>query len=263
MRRTVACLSLALTLTVAGCQAELANGLAEREADEVVLALDAAGIGARKVHDDTLGDSSYRVEVADGDLVSAMSVLRERGLPRQPAPGLEALFGSGGLVPSASEERARLAAAMSGELSRSLEAIEGVVAARVHVAPPQPGTRALDDAPGSARASVLLTVRAGALVDADSARALVAGAVPGLAREDVAVVLDERAPPDTQPPRLARVGPFAVSRGTAGALKGVLGGSFALNLILAGALVISRRRTIQSRSSSPAAGEPAGSVENS
>lgn len=242
MRTPSLVFALLVTVLCAACEAELSSGLAEEQADEIVLALDAAGIGAKKAREP--GGSSqtrYRVTVEREELTGALAVLHEAGLPRAHEPGFAELFGEPGLVPSASEERARYASAVAGELARSLESMDGVWRARVHVATPE-ASGPLDDGPGHARASVLITHRAGAAVDEAAARRLVAGAVDGLSPDDVAVVLS-RAPSPTRPePTLAQVGPFSVSRGSAPALKAAFAGAFALNLILAAALVWSRRR---------------------
>ena len=173
---------------------------------------------------------------------AALAVLRDHDLPRREAPGFAEIFDDGSLVPSAAEERARYAAAIAGELARSLEAMEGVRRARVHVATPEVGSRTLDEGPARARASVLVLHDPSATVDEGAVRALVAGAVQDLAPEDVAVVRAPARAARGEDARLARVGPIAVSRGTAGVLKAVLAASFALNLLLVMALVWIRRR---------------------
>lgn len=248
-------LSVLIALALAGCQAELASGLEEGAADEVVLALDEAGIGAEKVRDDASGEARFAVRVPESELVTAMATLRDRDLPRVRPPGLAEVLEGGGLVPSAGEERARLAAATGAELARSLEEIDGVERARVHLALPDPGARLLDDdAPSGSRASVLLTTGDEAGVSDDAVRALVAGAVTDLAAEDVAVVRSSRRPRTTREAALTRVGPIAVSRGSASLLRGILGASFALNMLLAGGLIWSRRRAASPPSGTPAAG---------
>ena len=234
----------AVTALVAttGCEAELYRGLDETQADEIVLALDAAGIGAERAREDGADQSGYRVIVARDDVAAALGVLRDQDLPSERAPGFEELFGDPGLVPSAAEERARLSSAVRGELARSLESMTGVTRARVHVALPYPSGRLLDAEAARARASVLIEHRPGARVDEAAVRALVAGAVQELAPDDVAVVRSEATAPPSRAPQLSRVGPFAVSRGSDDALTAVLAATFALNLILALALILSRRR---------------------
>src|SRR5690606_28919827 len=101
----------------------------------------------------------YRVLVASDEVAAALSVLRAEELPRAPEPGLHDVFGRASLVPTATEERARLTAALGGELARSVESIDGVLDARVHVALPDASELPLDVAPPRPRASVLVRHR--------------------------------------------------------------------------------------------------------
>ena len=57
---------------------------------------------------------------------------------------LERTFAQASLVPTATEERVRAAQALSGELSRSLERLEGVLDARVHLSLPDAREAPLD-----------------------------------------------------------------------------------------------------------------------
>lgn len=244
---------------VAGCQAELASDLDERQADQVVLALDEAGIGAQKEQSGAGRDGRFRVVVAREDVAAGLAVLRDEELPRERAAGFAELFAERGLVPSASEERARHAAATAGELARSLETFDGVTHARVHLALPETGARTLDDARPRARASVLIEHRPGAVVDEAAVRALVAGAVSDLAAEDVAVVRTEARPSRSREPHLVMLGPIAVTRTSATALKAILAASFSTNLLLVVVLVVvrARRRSARPGSAHDApAGEP-------
>ena len=224
----------------AGCDATVASGLAEGEANRILVALEAQDIGADKLRiaagtDETLWD----VTVAPDDVGRALAVLRAADLPRAPEPGINEVFGEGSLVPTATEERARYAAALAGELAASIEAIDGVLDARVHVAIPEVRDFALDDAPPAPRASVLIKHRPGEPpYDEVEIKALVAGAVDGMTAENVAVVgVPGPATPEPTASSLVRVGPISVTRGSAFALKAMLGGALLLNLLLAAALI--------------------------
>jgi type III secretion protein J len=228
-------LLLAALVCAAGCRSALESGLDEHQADEVVVVLDSQGIGATKERDES---GRFRIMVESSDVAPALAILRSQDLPRESQQTIADVYGEPGLVPSATEERARYAAAISGELSRSLEAMDGVERARVHLAVPSGRTLT----PEPPRASVLLALRRNAHVDDSAVRALVAGAFPDLRAEDVAVVRSTAratAQPDT---RLAQLGPFSVSRSSEPLLRAVLGGSFALNLILALVLLWRWRR---------------------
>jgi type III secretion protein J len=253
-------LCLGAALALAGCETTLQGGLDERQADEVMVALDRDGIASVKHAEEGMADETrYEVRVASDDVPRALGVLRQAQLPRHEEPGLAEVFGEGGLVPTATEERARYVAALGGELARSVESIDGVLDARVHVALPESRDFALDGPQPRPRASVMIKHRAGAApYDPVAVRALVAGAVDGMTPEDVAVV---GVPAPRIEPRtvdLVRIGPIAVTRGSAGALKMVLGASLAINLILAGALAFTvlRRRRAAAAPAEPA--PPAG-----
>jgi type III secretion protein J len=104
-------------------------------------------------------------------------------------------------VPTPVEERARWLHALSGELARSVEALDGVVEARVHLGLPSddplhPGLRA------APRAAILVKCRpasCAALRELEPGlRQLAAGAAEGLSPEAVAVVIAEAAAPPAQ-----------------------------------------------------------------
>jgi type III secretion protein J len=228
----------------AACDATVISGIDEAQANELLVALDRAGVSAAKAREEGTADPPrYRVSVASDDVARALVVLREAELPRRTPPGIVEVFGEGGLVPTPTEERARLAAALGGELGRSIAAIDGVLDARVHVAVPEVRDVPLDGAAPRPRASVLVRARPDAAFDEAAVRALVSGAVAGLMAEDVAVVVS-RVPTRMQsaPSELVRIGPVAVSRGTAGAARALVAGSALLNVaILGGALLYARR----------------------
>lgn len=246
---------LLAALLASGCQAPIESDLSEAQANEILVALHAHGIGADKDRAEG-SDDGFEVWVAADDVSTALSVLRATEVPRRHEPGLSEVFGEGSLVPTATEERARYAAALGGELARSVERIDGVLDARVHVAIPDARHFALDEARPRPRASVLIRHRPGeAPFEEDAIRALVAGAVDGMEAADVAVVSVAAPPPPAAAPNLVNVGPIAVTRGSASALKGVLGGAIGLNLLLAlcliGVVLRRRRATPPSPDDSP------------
>jgi type III secretion protein J len=209
-----------------GCgREEILHGLEERQANQVLVALDEGGLRGEKRRDDG-AEGRWLVEVADADAARAQRLLAERELPRPEAPGFAAVFGKGSVVPTPAEDRARLLQALSGELSRTIEAVDGVVEARVHVAvPPDEPLRGATPTPS--RGSVLVRIRPGARdrVEAQAAgiQALVAGAVPGLEAARVAVLLSESpAAPRGEPDRRA-MRPL---------LLGIAAGAAALALLL-------------------------------
>lgn len=223
----------AMALALGACAQPLEAGLAEEDANAILVALHDRGIGAQKEAE--AGAETYVVRVAGEDLSRGLDVLRAEGLPRRSPEGLREVFGEGGLVPTATEERARYVAALGGELARSLEAIDGVLEARVHLALPERRLLAVGDESPRPRASVLLRHRGpDAPFDTADVKALVAGAVEALDADDVAVVgVATAPPPEPREGGLVNVGPVTVTRSTASTLKALLAASLAANVLFA------------------------------
>lgn len=245
--RWTAALALSALL---GCGAAVESGLSEQEANELVFALDSAGIAARKEREPNGGNAPlWAVRVASEDVPPALAVMRAEELPRRAPAGLDAMFETTRLVPSPGEERARLSAGIAGELARTLESIDGVVDARVHLGFPIDSSFTLDDEAEPLRASVLLRYHgASPPFDAAELKALVAGSVSGLDAQNVTLVaLPKAAAPRIDSP-IVHIGPLAVARSSATPLRAILGTSLAVNIGLAVALALlmarlrSRRR---------------------
>ena len=230
-------------LLVAGCNASVRSRLSEAQANQIVVALDAASIAAHKVSGPNAEAHSYRVEVAAGELNAALRVLQQQDLPAPETPGAEIMLEPRGLIATPEEERARLTAATAAELARSLEGIDGVLSARVHLVLPS-ASRPLDAAPAPPQAAVLVVHRAGtSSVDARAVRTLVAAAVSGLDPNAVTVVQTQRSAKGAAgAASTVRVGPFSVRRESAPLLKGVLCVALLLNLAMAVALIWTLRR---------------------
>jgi type III secretion protein J len=183
-----------LLLLLGGCSGEeLLHGLDERQANEVLVALDEGGLTAGKKREEGPG-GAWLVEVASGDAGQARRILAERELPRTRTPGFGEVFGGGGMVPTPVEEHARYLHALSGELSRTIESLDGVVEARVHLGLPQDDPLRPGE-PRTPRAAVLLRCRPAACGSVRALepgiRSLVAGAAEGLSSETVSILVAE------------------------------------------------------------------------
>lgn len=216
-------LPLLLFLTACG-EEEILHGLEESQANQVLVALSEAGIAGRKARADG-NDGGWTVSVASGEASRAQRVLAERELPRPQPPGFAEVFGKGSMVPTPTEERALYHHALAGELSRTIEAIDGVVEARVHIAlPSSDPLRA--EAPKLPRAAVLVKCRpeSRAQLEALSGgiRSLVAGAAEGLEVNAVAVVIAESTTGARAPaPGGTRAAPLLLALGTVAGLLGL------------------------------------------
>jgi len=184
--------SVLAAVCLSACSTQIQHGLDERAANELQTVLVERGFQPRKVLEPGK-KPTWAIEVSEDRASDAVRVLSELGLPRPRSQGFSELFGKGSLVPTPTEERALYVQALSGELAQTLEAVEGVTGARVHLvvpAAPRPGA-----APVASKAAAYLRVRPGRAAELNGMRdqlaELIAGSVEGLSPEAVALVIDE------------------------------------------------------------------------
>jgi type III secretion protein J len=233
-------------LVASSCSSNILHGVDERSANEATAALERAGIGAEKAPDEgsSAPGSTYTIRVASGDGTRALDLLRALGLPRERRRGFSETYGQPSLIPTPSEEHARYLDATAGEIERTLETVDGVVSARVHLVLEETDPLATDKLKTAARAAVLIKARPGRtpINDGDVAK-LVAGSVAGLSFAAVAVVVTPAADPgDAAAAPLAPLGPLRITPGTRPLLMGALAAALALLAILAGLLLMTARR---------------------
>jgi type III secretion protein J len=180
-------LVLVLSLILAGCNEEsLYSGLGEVEANEIVALLSNAGIISYKMKN---SDESFTVSTNRNDFADAIDLLKTNGYPKNHFESLGEVFKKEGFVSSPLEERARLNYAQSQELSRTIESIDGVILARVHLAIPKESKLESEAKPSSA--SVFIKHRRGIdLTDRESQiKALLVNSISGLPYENVTVAM--------------------------------------------------------------------------
>jgi len=250
--------ALLLCALLGGCQSTIESGLTESDANRALVALDQHGIHGTKETDPGAGEeATYSVLVGPDEVAAALAVLRAEDLPSRTEPGIQEVFGAGSLVPTATEERARLAAALGGELARSVESIEGVLDARVHVALPDTAVLPLDAPPPRPRASVLVRYR-GEPPDERAVQRLVAGAVQGMDEGDVAVVQVRAPEAAVARTHVTRVLGISVASGSAFRLRALLGGLLGALSLLTVLLVVVFVRARRAREATPAPEAPKG-----
>lgn len=163
-------------------QRPLFEGLAENDKAAVATSLQSAGI------DYTLDGGSGAISVADQDFHKARMLLAGQGLPKA-APSGDALVSAIPMGASRAVEGQTLKAAREADLARTIEAIDAVASARVHLATPEPSLFVRDAAEPAA--SVMLRLQTGRTLSDAQVRAirhLVASSVPGLGAEQVSIV---------------------------------------------------------------------------
>jgi len=227
-----------------GCSTPIQHSLDETAANEVLTALEQGGIEASKARDESNGEA-FVISVPKVHAVRALQILQSLGLPRGRRAGFGEVYKQASLVPTPTEEHARYLEALAGEIERTLETVDGVVTARVHLALAEADPLAVDGKPRlPAQAAVLIKVRPApaALREADVQK-LVAGSVAGLLPEAVAVVVTAAAevPPQRAPGR-ASVGPLQVDPASRRLLVGILLVGLAVIATLAVLLFLTARR---------------------
>ena len=163
-------------------QKTLVSGLADADKAAVVQSLEQANIAA---HVDGATDA---ITVDEDDYSRAKMLLASQGLPKA-APGGYAILDQLPMGVSRAVEGERLRQARESELSRSIQEIDAVAEARVHLATPEATVFVRDKADPSA--SVVVRLNAGrSLSDAQvqSIVNLVASSVPGMKPDAVTIV---------------------------------------------------------------------------
>ncbi len=163
-------------------QAPLYTGLADADKAIVAEALQASGIGY------SLDPASGALSVDIDRLHEAKMMLAGQGLPKAQPSG-DAMLAALPMGASRAIEGETLRAAREADLARTIEAIDAVKVARVHLALSEPSVFVRDTK--QAAASVLLTLHQGRTLgeaQVRSIRHLVASSVPGLSAEQVSVI---------------------------------------------------------------------------
>ncbi len=163
-------------------QRDLFRGLPDNDKSAVMQALQVANI-AYEVDDDT-----GTLTVSKEDYHSAKIELAGQGLPRS-APSGDTIMSTMPMGASRAVESEKLRNAREMDLARSIEAIDSVISARVHLAVEQPSIFLRDRNEPSA--SVILHLASSARLDEKETQAilnLVASSVPGLSASNVSVI---------------------------------------------------------------------------
>ena len=166
----------------APAQAPLFQGLAEADKAAVADALQSSGISY------SLDPGTGAISVDAGKLHEARMLLAGQGLPKAQPTG-DAVIASLPMGSSRAVEGETLRGAREADLARTIEAIDAVKTARVHLATPEASVFVRESKEPAA--SVMLTLQAGRSLSAAQVRAirhLVASSVPNLSAEDVSVI---------------------------------------------------------------------------
>lgn len=217
---------LSLVFLGLGCKQAINQDLTEDQANEMLVVLDQNGIHGEKALIPGGETPKFSITVGQRDASQAWQVLRENDLPKPAKRGFSEVFGKTSLIPTAMEEKALFLEATTGELAKTIEAINGVVDARVHVVLPDSDILKNElQGPTLPKAAVLIKYKVdrngNAPFRAEDIRQLIANSIEGLKPTDVTVVSSQVF--GDRPPEMIYVGPLKVSRDTRGPLIAAVG----------------------------------------
>jgi flagellar M-ring protein FliF len=168
--------------TISGSpQRDLVGGISDSDKAAVATALDTAAVKYQ------VDDATGAIRVATSDYHKARMLLAAQGLPKA-APTGSSTLATMPMGSSYAVETERLRSARENDLARTIEAMDPVETARVHLATGDASPFLRDEVQPSA--SVMLTMRGGRTLSADQVQAilhLVASSVSGLNTERVSL----------------------------------------------------------------------------
>src|SRR3954464_5912156 len=162
-------------------QAPLFSNLASTDASAIVDELNAQGVAYE------LTDGGQTIMVAKDSVYDLRLAMSGKGLPAGQDTGY-ALLDEQGITTSEFQQQVTYQRALEGELSKTLEALDGVNSAVVHLAIPKDDVFATDQKDPTA--SVLLDLKPGSKLSGEQVQAvtnLVSSSVEGMAPEQVTV----------------------------------------------------------------------------
>jgi flagellar M-ring protein FliF len=162
--------------------APLFSNLASEDASAVIDELDATGVPYE------LADGGSTIMIPREQVYSTRIDLAGQGLPENSSEGGYSILDGQDISTSDFQEQTDFKRAMEGELTKTIEAIDGVNTAVVHLAMPE--KKVFSDEQDPTTASVLIDTSTGTTIDAEKVQAivnLVASSIDGLDPDNVTV----------------------------------------------------------------------------
>ncbi len=175
-------------LTLAACNKEaVRTQLTEDQANEMLRALLISKIDAQKLKQ----EKSWDVVVPKEDIVTALSVLKQYDLPRQPMRVCENNK-KDSMFSSPAEELGRSICSSAQDLERTFASYDGVIVARVNVDLPRKDP--MSNIVESPRAAITIKHLPGAKIDSDYIKRTTFDSISRISHENITVVLHETQP---------------------------------------------------------------------
>jgi flagellar M-ring protein FliF len=156
-------------------------GLERADVNQIGMVLGEAGIPFDVASDGTT------VLVAAGKTANARMLLAEKGLPTSANAGYELFDNVGSLGLTSFMQQITRIRALEGEIARTIQAIDGIRSARVHIVLPERGNFRREEQQPTASV-VIRTAGSEGARNASAIRHLVAAAVPALSADKVTVL---------------------------------------------------------------------------
>jgi type III secretion system YscJ/HrcJ family lipoprotein len=169
------------------------DDLSQREANEALVLLRDINIPARKSEKASKKTILYQIEVKKSHAQEALKILVHNQFPKVYRVGLKEVFppGGQGLIPTKTDELARMMMAMQGEIEALLKVIPGIADARVLISYDGPADFGKHIAKKTASAAVIYnssTANRQAPLSDSEIKNLIATSISGMLPDDVTVV---------------------------------------------------------------------------
>lgn len=173
--------------------------LNQQEANHALVLLQKASIDALKEGHSVRKANVYAIKVRKSRAEEALQLLVAHHLPRMNRAGLKEIYppGSLGIIPSKSDELAKLIMANQGEVESLLKIVPGIYDARVVFSFEQPEFSRTAPKKTASVAIIYSHEKNGPPLSDDEVKKLLASSIAGLLPEDVAVV--QKMSPEIRP----------------------------------------------------------------
>lgn len=178
-------IALGVLLSLRPSQTLLYGNQPELDANSMIAILQSRGIDAQKEQDT---DTTFKIMVNENFFEPSVDVLRWYGYPRRENSGAEAFYEQSGIVSSPEQTRARYARAVSLDIAKTLEEINGISSARVHAVLPRKDNFGEQQQAASAGVLLIYDPRIEIQGVEKAARELLLQSIEGIEAKNIAVV---------------------------------------------------------------------------
>lgn len=186
-KRLLANLLLILCLfALSGCDTELISNLSERQANEIVALLEQNNIDAQKVKGDK---NIFSVRVEKDYMSDSVELLNAYDLPSADHVEIAAQFPADSMVSTPLGEKVRLVSSIEQRLGQTIQELDNVTTARVHLSYPLKGDSDESSTPPSASVLIIYKNVINEAEYIDKIKRLIKNSMSTIQYEDISVVV--------------------------------------------------------------------------